>query len=104
MSEFLVSKLIFVLLFLLGWGLPLAVLIGVPSFIIILVIRFCRSDASRLRKVLVIAGAVIAVPFFLAISLFLAEGVRSAGLRLLGKAVGVDKDNTQEVEIVEHHL
>ena len=79
--------------------LPLIVAIGVPAFIIVRLVRYCRSEATRLRKILVVAVSVLAMPFFLVLCLLLVEGLSTGGLSLLNRAFG--SDETVTVEAVE---
>ena len=79
-----------ILVHILSWGLPLAVLIAVPTLIILRVVRFARSEAGTGRKVFAVAGAVVAVPVVLIVCLLLEEAISIAGLKVLGKAVGTE--------------
>ncbi len=88
--------LVTILLHLLGWVLPLAVLVGVPTFIVVLVIRFWRSDATLPRKIFVIAGSVVTIPVFLVLFLALTSGLQFGGLKLLSRAVGVEEGTRSE--------
>lgn len=81
-----------ILVYILSIGLPLAVIVGVPTFIVIRVVRFGKSQASRGRKVLVVAGAVVAVPVLLIACLLLTQAIQTASLKWLGRAVGVEEN------------
>jgi len=93
------DNLVILLVHVLSWGLPLAVMTGVPTFIIVLVVKFCKSAATPARKAMVIIGSVVAIPIFLILGLAASTAVQVGGLKLLSKAVGVeDKATTEAVE------
>ncbi len=88
--------LVFILIHVLMWVLPLAVLIAVPAFVIIRVVRFAKSEASTGRKVFVVTGAVVAVPVLLIACLFLTQAIQIGGLKLIARAVRVEDKTTSE--------